>query len=142
MRIGASKNRRGRRRLILNMASMIDCTFLLLAYFLLTMVVLDPEDQLSSNLKMDRTSSSGLASDFQPQIVDVRMVDSTPSYLLGDRVFTDRDSLTQALGMLETESDLFIRVHDGPTVGFAAAAMQAGQDAGFSSVTYVPSESE
>ncbi len=142
MRIGASKNRRGRRRLILNMASMIDCTFLLLAYFLLTMVVLDPEDQLSSNLKMDRTSSSGLASDFQPQIVEVRMLDSVPSYLLGDRVFTERDGLTQALEGLETESDLFIRVHSGPTVGFAAAAMQAGQDAGFSSVTYVPSESE
>ena len=142
MRIGASKNRRGRRRLILNMASMIDCTFLLLAYFLLTMVVLDPEDQLSSNLKMDRTSTSGLASDFQPQIVEVRMLDSVPSYLLGDRVFTERDGLTQALEGLETESDLFIRVHSGPTVGFAAAAMQAGQDAGFSSVTYVPSESE
>ena len=142
MRIGASKNRLGRRRLILNMASMIDCTFLLLAYFLLTMVVLDPEDQLSSNLKMDQTSASGAASDFQPQIVDVRMVESTPSYLLGDRVFTDRDSLTQALGLLETDSDLFIRVHSGPTVGFAAAAMQAGQDAGFSTVTYVPSESK
>ena len=131
MRIGASKNRRGRRRLILNMASMIDCTFLLLAYFLLTMVVLDPEDQLSSNLKMDRTSSSGITSDFQPQIVEVRMLDSIPSYLLGDRVFTGRDSLTQALEGLETESDLFIRVHSGPTVGFAAAAMQ-GRAATFS----------
>ena len=142
MRIGASKNRRGRRRLILNMASMIDCTFLLLAYFLLTMVVLDPEDQLSSNLKMDRTSSSGVSSDFQPQIVEVRVVDATPSYVLGARIFTDRVSLTEALGLLETESDLFIRVHSGPTVGFAAAAMQAGQDAGFSTVTYVPAESE
>ena len=142
MRIGASKNRRGIRRLILNMASMIDCTFLLLAYFLLTMVVLDPEDQLSSNLKMDRTSSSGVSSDFQPQIVEVRVLDAIPSYVLGNRIFTDRVSLTEALGLLETESDLFVRVHSGPTVGFAAAAMQAGQDAGFSSVTYVPAESE
>ena len=112
MRIGASKNRRGRRRLILNMASMIDCTFLLLAYFLLTMVVLDPEDQLSSNLKMDRTSASGTSSDFQPQIVEVRMIDSTPSYLLGDRVFTDRDSLAQALarGDLAHIAAAFVRV--------------------------------
>lgn len=141
MRIKAKTNRRRNQRLTLNMASMIDCTFLLLAYFLLTMVVIQPEDQLSPNLRADRTAASGANSDFQPQIVDVRLVESGPVYLLGERSFQDRDSLTAALSELPKDSGLFVRVHPGPRVGFAAAAMQAGRDAGFETVTYVPAGS-
>ena len=85
MRIKAKVNRRRNQRLALNMASMIDCTFLLLAYFLLTMVVVQPEDQLSPNLRADRSAASGASSDFQPQIVDVQLLDSGPVYLLGQR---------------------------------------------------------
>ncbi len=120
------------------MASMIDCTFLLLAYFLLTIVVLEPEDQLSSNLQPDQTTASGSNEDFQPQIIDVELVDSQPGYRLGSRLFRDADSLRSALKKLPLDAGLFIRVHPGPTVGFAASAMQAGRDAGFTSVTYVP----
>lgn len=138
MRIKTRHNRRRNERLTLNMASMIDCTFLLLAYFLLTIVVLDPEDQLSSNLQPDQTSASGANQDFQPQIIDVELIDSLPGYRLGSRLFRDSDSLRVALSQLQLDSGLFIRVHPGPTVGFAASAMQAGRDAGFSSVTYVP----
>ena len=141
MRIKAKKNRRRNERLTLNMASMIDCTFLLLAYFLLTMVVLQPEDQLAPNLRADRTAASGASSDFQPQIVDVQLRESGPVFLLGDRVFQDRDALTVALVDLPKETGLFVRVHPGPTVGAAAAAMQAGRDAGFETVTYVPAGS-
>ena len=142
MRIHAKANRRRNERLTLNMASMIDCTFLLLAYFLLTMVVLDPEDQLSPNLHADRTAAAGASSDFQPQIVDVVVVGETPTYLLGERSFRDKASLSAALKELATDAGLFVRVHSGPTVGFAAAAMQAGRDAGFDQVTYVPAEGE
>ena len=80
MRIKAKENRRRDGKLALNMASMIDCTFLLLAYFLLTMVVLKPEDQLSPNLHADKTAASGAASDFQPQIVEVLVLDAGPRY--------------------------------------------------------------
>ena len=119
---------------------MIDCTFLLLAYFLLTMVVLDPEDQLAPNLHADRTSAAGAASDFQPQIVDVLVVNAEPTYMVGDRAFSDKASLRSALEGLAKDAGLFVRVHAGPSVGFAAAAMQAGRDAGFDQVTYVPAE--
>lgn len=142
MRIKAKTNRRRSQRLALNMASMIDCTFLLLAYFLLTMMVIQPEDQLSPNLRADRAAASGAASDFQPQIVEVLLIESGPIYRLGDRSFSDRDALTQALEVLPQEAGLFVRVHGGPTVGFAAAAMQAGRDAGFDEVTYVPAGSD
>ena len=141
MRIKAKVNRRRNQRLALNMASMIDCTFLLLAYFLLTMVVIQPEDQLSPNLRADRSAASGASSDFQPQIVDVQLLERGPVYLLGQRSFTDRDSLTLALQELPKDAGLFVRVHAGPTVGFAAAAMQAGREAGFEKVTYVPAGS-
>lgn len=140
MRVKAKKNRRRNSRLTLNMASMIDCTFLLLAYFLLTMVVLEPEDQLSPNLHADKTAAAGAISDFQPQIVDVVVLDSGPMYLLGERAFQDKASLRSALKELATDAGLFVRVHPGPTVGFAAAAMQAGRDAGFAEITYVPAE--
>ena len=138
MRIKTRTNRRRDARLTLNMASMIDCTFLLLAYFLLTIVVLEPEDQLASNLQPDRSSASGSNSDFQPQIIDVELVDSEPGYRLGSRLFRDSESLRGALQELRRDSGLFVRVHPGPDVGFAASAMQAGRDAGFTSVTYVP----
>ena len=138
MRITTRKNRRRNERLTLNMASMIDCTFLLLAYFLLTIVVLEPEDQLSSNIQPEQATASGERQDFQPQIIDVELVDLQPGYRLGSRLFRDSESLRLALKQLRLDSGLFVRVHPGPTVGFAASAMQAGRDAGFTSVTYVP----
>lgn len=141
MRIKSRANRRRNQRLALNMSSMIDCTFLLLAYFLLTVVIIQPEDQLSPNLRADRSAASGAASDFQPQIVDVQLLEAGPVYRLGEREFRDRDSLTAALTDLPKDAGLFVRVHAGPTVGFAAAAMQAGRDSGFDKVTYVPAGS-
>ena len=142
MRIKSRTNRRRNQRLALNMSSMIDCTFLLLAYFLLTMVVIQPEDQLAPNLRADRTSAAGASSDFQPQIVDVQLGVSGPVFVLGTRVFDDRDALAAALADLPKDTGLFVRVPPGPNVGAAAAAMQAGRDAGFDTVTYVPAGSE
>lgn len=104
MRISTRKNRRRNERLTLNMASMIDCTFLLLAYFLLTIVVLEPEDQLSSNIQPEQTTASGARQDFQPQIIDVELVDSVPGYRLGSRLFRDADSLRAALAQLRLDS--------------------------------------
>ena len=124
------------------MASMIDIVFLLLAYFLLTMVIVKPEDQLTPSLRTDRAAAEGERSDFQPQIVEVLRLDTGAVYRLGDRNFETRDDLTAALRELEKDAGLFVRVYSGPTVGFAAAAMQAGRDAGFEQVTYVPAEGE
>ena len=59
---------------------------------------------------------------------------------LGQRAFRDRESLTAALRDLEKSAGLFVRVSKGPTVGFATTAIQAGHDAGFTQVTYVPAK--
>lgn len=131
-------SRRGGQGVVLNMSSMIDCTFLLLAFFLFTTASTRPEDRLTPNLRIDREREAGSGSDFQPQIVEVLRTDAGPRYRLGTRLFADKASLTEALRALPRDPGLFIRVDDSAEVGFAAAALQAGRDAGFEQVTYVP----
>lgn len=134
------RRRREQEGVVLNMSSMIDCTFLLLSYFLLTTASMRPEDKLNPNLRVDRDAEQGARSDFQPQIVEAIVTDQGPRYRLGDRLFVDRPSLTEALRPLRKDAGLFVRVQDKATVGFAAAALQAGRDAGFDQVTYVPAK--
>lgn len=122
------------------MASMIDAVFLLLSFFLFTTGLGVNESRLSSNITADKTSAGARATDFQPQVVEVVATDAGPEYRLGTQVFRDQASLAKALEGLEKSAGLFVRVSAGPTVGFAAAAIQAGRDAGFKQVTYVPAK--
>ncbi len=120
------------------MSSMIDVTFLLLAYFLLTTIVSQREDQLSPNLAIDRSSAGTSEQDLEPQIVEVALRDGEVVWSIGARSFSTRDDLLAALRDLPKGPGLFVRVLDGPTVAAAAAAIQCGRDAGFKEVTYVP----
>jgi biopolymer transport protein ExbD len=130
---------RARRRppIALNMAAMIDATFLLLCYFILTTGAARPEDRLSPALG---GAKGGGAQDLTPQIVEVKRIDGRDAFVIGTRQLFDRSALTEALRTLPKEQGLFVRVHAGPTVAAAATAMQAGSDAGFKQVTYVPAE--
>ena len=90
---------------------MIDVTFLLLLYFMVTTVLAKPEDRLSPTLQTQRDSAVSSASDFQPQIVEVMHIDDAPGYRLGVGLFRDKAALTAALrglpkapGMLERTS--------------------------------------
>ncbi len=120
------------------MSSMIDVTFLLLAYFLLTTIVTQREDRLSPNLSIDRSSAGSSEQDLEPQIVEVSLRDGVVIWSVGGRNFTERDALLGALRDLPKGPGLFVRVLDGPTVAAAATAIQCGRDAGFKEVTYVP----
>lgn len=117
---------------------MIDVTFLLLIYFMVTVVMSEQEDRLSPLLQTRQDSTAGASSDFQVQIVEVLALDGEPRYRLGTQVYVDRPSLTEALSNLEREPGVFIQVTDVVPVGFAIAAVQAARDAGFEKVTYVP----
>lgn len=129
--------RRNREAIVLNLASMIDVTFLLLLYFLVTTVLSTPEDRLSPSLRADAETAAGPDSDFQPQIVEVRLVDGSAAYVLGMETFRDRQALTTALEPLHKPSGLFVKVFDDASVAAAATAIQAGRDAGFERLTYV-----
>ena len=116
---------------------MIDVTFLMLLYFLVTTVLALPEDRLSPSLRSSAETSAGPDSDFQPQIVEVRRLEGATAYRLGTEVFRDRQALTDALEPLPKRSGLFVKVFDDVPVAAAAAAIQAGRDAGFERLTYV-----
>ena len=117
---------------------MIDVTFLLLIYFMVTMVLRDQEDHLSPTLQTESEAATDEATDFQPQIIDVVMVDGAPAYRVGPRVMHERSELADALSRLPKSVGVFVKVTAGVPVGFAVQAIQVSHDAGFDQVTYVP----
>ena len=116
---------------------MIDVTFLLLIYFILTTVFSAPEDQLTPALRVERGSTSE-ETDLEPQIVSVTSIGSQQVYQIGDQIIPDRSQLAMILVRLPNDPGIIIRVDDAVTVGFAIAAVQEARDAGFERVTYVP----
>ena len=120
------------------MTSLIDITFLLLIYFMVSAVISQPEDRLTPSIQTQDESASGISADFQPQIIEVLLVDGRPSYRLGQFVLTSSQELARRLEELPTDLGVFVRGEPGVSVGFAMAAIQAARDAGFAQVTYVP----
>lgn len=139
MRMRRRTSRRRYDRVTLELASMIDVTFLLLIFFLVSTVLADPEDRLRPTLQTQRESASGSMSDFQPQIIRVLALDGGPAYKLGSNVYRKRAALADAIARFPTDLGVFVEVDDGVPVGFAVAAIQVARDAGFDKVTYVPS---
>jgi biopolymer transport protein ExbD len=137
VRIRVKPSRRRLDRITINLASMIDVSFLLLMYFMVATVLEDKERRLSTALQTQGDGGIGVAGDFQPQRVEVRMGESGPVYRLGARSFADRNALGEALQPLPKAAGLFVTVFDDVPVSFAVAAVQVAHDAGFDQVTYV-----
>ena len=133
-------NRRGgaNRKPELNLASMIDATFLLLAFFIFTTGQSQNESKLSPNLRVERGTDS--KDDLEPQVLEVLRVDGRQVYRLGSSDLELREQLAEALGALPKEKGLFVRVYGGVEVAAAATAIQCARDAGFEIVTYVPAK--
>ena len=133
----AKSNRRGISRATLSLSSMIDVTFLLLIYFIVTTVLSKPEDQLNPALLIDQGS---VVEDslMDPQIIYVQTKNLQLIYKLGSQQFSDRSALAEVLKVLPKEPGIIIKADDSVTVGFAVAAIQESRDAGFTKVTYVP----
>jgi len=131
------RQRSARQRITLNLTSMIDVTFLILIYFLVTSVLAEREDQLRSALQTETGQASSSDPDLQPQVVEVALDGGRPVYRLAARRFEDAAALAAALEGLPKQLGLVLRVEPGVSVGFAVAGMQAARDAGFE-VTYVP----
>jgi biopolymer transport protein ExbD len=134
------RDRRRAERLAVNLTSMIDVTFLLLVYFMVSTVLARPEDQLTSSIQTRDADASGAQVDFQPQIVEVLRLDGSPAYRLAGQIFVDPNALVAVLSELPRDIGIFVRVHPDVPVGFALAAVQAAMDAGFEQVTYVPED--
>jgi len=124
-------------RAAVNLSSMIDVTFLLLIYFLVTTVLTPPEDLLVSALNMD-DGTSMKQEDLEPQIVKVELLEGNPTYTIGGNICHDKKELLEVLANLPTDPGVIIRVGNNVPVGFAIAAIQIARDAKFQKVTYVP----
>jgi len=131
------KSRRRAGGVIINLASMIDVSFLLLFYFMVATMIDDRETRLSTNLQT-QSGGSGSVGDFQTQNIEVRVVDAAPAYVVGGNVCRGREQLMQVLQPLPKAAGAFVKVFDDVNVGFAVAAVQTAHDAGFDQVTYVP----
>lgn len=140
MRFQPRRSRTRVDRLTMNLASMIDVTFLLLVYFIVSTVMARPEDQLTSAIQTRDAESAGSEVDYQPQVVEVLRLDGAPAYLIGGRRLRELDGLRAVLADLPTELGVFVRVSGDIPVEFALAAVQAARDAGFEQVTYVPED--
>ncbi len=123
----------------LQLTSMIDVIFLLLIFFMVTTTLSSPESRLSTGLQTERDESARTA-DFEPQIVEAKLVDGAPGFVLGQRVFRDRQSLIAVLEELPKEAGVFVRVSGDVRIEWVAAALQACEDAGFERVNYVPAK--
>lgn len=120
-----------------NMTPMIDIVFLLLVFFLVSTTHMPPETDLAPGLlaeQQDRASSTNL----EMQIVEVKMIDGLPAYVIGERVVRDKPGLTAVLRALPKGPGVFVRCNDEMRTRHAAAALQACKDAGFERITYVP----
>ena len=116
---------------------MIDVTFLLLIYFIVTTVIATPEAALIPALKSEKSSSVS-QDNFEPQIIHVTSINSQPVYQIGDQSFLERAKLALFLEQLPKEPGLIFRVDNNVSVGFAIAAIQEARNSGFEKVTYVP----
>lgn len=121
----------------LPLVALIDVVFFLLLYFIMAGNLAPVEQNLETALKTDRPGG-GSGSTLLPQIVTVDEVEGKPVFKLGERVMSDKASLTAALAKLNKQGGVVIRVTGRAPVWMAAAAVQASKDAGFVKVSYVP----
>ena len=122
----------------LNLASMIDVTFLLLIYFMVYTVLAPDERTLETAIKREQEGASPDDRDFRPQRVRVLRDAEGPLWRLGERVIRDRAELERVMTDLPTEAGMVVEVEGGVPVEIAVAALQAARDAGFTEVSYVP----
>lgn len=121
----------------MSMTPMIDVTFLLLIFFLISTSQTPPESALSPGLQAI-SAEAGSSSDFERQTVEILTHLGTPAYRVGSRIIRDRETLMSVLESLPKEGGLFVEGSGGVVTRYAAEALQSARDAGFEKVTYVP----
>ncbi|MDF1808407.1 MAG: biopolymer transporter ExbD [Phycisphaerales bacterium] len=137
----SSKQRRKSAQLgALPLTSMIDVVFLLLIFFLVTANFSKQEHKLPATLQ---TEGGGVrSSDLQPQILQIRLQNSNPIFVMGEVVVDNRDSLEAFLSGLPKEPGVAIRSEPDVPISAIAVALQAARNAGFQKRSYVPSDSQ
>lgn len=131
MRFARSRSQ-GRGRPLINMTSMIDATFLLLSFFLVTTAMQRMEGKLTGALD---TTAAGKG-DLQAVVVEVDGAPGAVQFRVAGRTLADAAALRELLQPLPKEPGVAVRVRNGPSVADAAAVLQLVRDAGFERVSY------
>ena len=121
----------------MSMTPMIDVTFLLLIFFLISTSQTPPESALSPGLQA-RSAQSGESADLEQQTLEITSHLGAPAYRIGTRTIGDRAILRRVLDALPKQGGLFIEGSSGVPTRYAAEAIQTARDAGFEKITYVP----
>jgi biopolymer transport protein ExbD len=122
----------------LQMTSMIDVTFLLLIFFMVTSNFMKTERELDPAIKINKQASHS-QSHLEPTIIQVEQGKSDFVMKLGGREFTTAAELIVILRQLENKTEgAFVRVAPDAPFELAASAIQACKSAGFLKVSYQP----
>ena len=119
-------------RPLINMTSMIDATFLLLSFFLVTSGMQRMEGKLTGALG---TAAAGKG-DLQAVVVEVGGVPGAIEYRVAGRAIAGEQALRELLRPMPKAPGVAVRVRSGPSVADAAATLQLVRDAGFERVSY------
>jgi biopolymer transport protein ExbD len=139
MKLSAHKRNR-EKKFALNMTPMIDVTFNLLIFFMVTMGFVKTERNLDSGIKVQRSTARS-TSDLEVAVVQVIKSESSGAFVfkLGGREIAEASELQSLLNQFENkQSGAFVQVSDEAPYGKAAEALQACKSANFPIVSYVP----
>lgn len=118
----------------LPLIALIDVVLFLLFYFVISFSISAEERELAAAVASPGRSASPLLS----QVVRVELADGKPQYLIGGRVFADREALTGLLRTLPKEPGVIVKSSAEVPIEAIAAAAQAARDAGFPNISYAP----
>lgn len=137
-RAGKKSRRRSARLGALPLTSMIDVVFLLLIFFIVTANFAQDEHKLPATLQ---TEGGGVqSSDLQPQILEIRLQDGSPIFVMGDVAVRGAHSLEAFLKTLPKEPGIAIKCEPDVPISAIAVALQSARNAGFQKRSYVPSD--
>ena len=104
----------------------------------MTAAFVKTERELDPAIQVDEKSQVSPV-DYEPAVVEVKLVGGRPVYHIGSRDLTSIDELIEILRQFDNKMDgAFVKVSDDAPFNMAASAVQACKTAGFPAVSYVP----
>lgn len=134
----SSRKRAQKRKITLEMTSMIDVVFLLLIFFIVTASFTKTERDLDTVTKVSEKATAA-QTDLEPAVIVLANVEGNWVYKIGSNNLSTFAELQEVLDKFPNKSDgAYVRAPDAAPYGKAAAAIQACKNADFPGVSYVP----
>ena len=116
-----------RNRAVVRIAGLVDLVFLLLAFFLVTTALLEPESRVAASL--------GARGETQQMVRPVHVMVESEGWLVGDRVIATPVALRRVLEALPRGPGIVIRSRKGVSAGAIVATIREARMAGVVTLT-------